>query len=51
MKSFRMEKVGGHDDVTKETLLWVLVLMVVVLPMIFVFYGYISDSLIVLFGH
>jgi hypothetical protein len=43
MKSFRMEKASGDQDVTHEALMWILVLLFVIVPLLlgikFIFIG------------
>jgi hypothetical protein len=34
MKSFKLEKTSGNADVTQETLMWLVVLVVVILPLL-----------------
>jgi hypothetical protein len=39
VKSFRLEKTSGDADVTKEALMWLVVLLVVVAPLLYLVYS------------
>jgi hypothetical protein len=39
LRSFRLQRPHGNDDVTHEALLWLLVLVIIVAPLLWVVYS------------